>query len=75
MRCYLDRMLGREWLGKSSDDYGGAKDHELHFGSAALVHVFELKNCKQLKCEWEQRAGSRPQGGILEALLITGCCK
>lgn len=40
-------MLVREWLGKASDDYGGAKDHELPFGSATLVHIFEfaIANC------------------------------
>lgn len=46
-RCYLDPTLVREWLGKANDDYGGAKDHELPFGSATLVHIFELAvaNC------------------------------
>ena len=41
-RFYLDCMLVREWLGKSSDDYGGAKHHELPFGSTTLVYMFEL---------------------------------
>lgn len=41
MNYSLDCMLVREWLGKAND-YGGAKDHELPFGSPMLVHMFEL---------------------------------
>lgn len=47
MRFYLDCMLVRGWTGKATDDYGGAEDHALPFGSTTLVYTFELviENC------------------------------